>query len=290
MLGDALKVAVLVKQVPQASEMQIGPNGRLAREGVDLEINAFCRRGIAKGVELVRADGSCTVITLAPPSGIDVLREAIAWGADRGVLISDPLFAGSDTLITSRLLAQALARLGPFDLILTGRNSLDSDTGQVGPGVAELLGLPFLPSVKSLETDRELLRVRCEEDDGESIRTVNLPALIAVAERLCAPCKVPKAQWREHDGNRIEVFDASHFGDGPFGQLGSPTSVGEVKVHEHKREGRVLSGAIEDQIEELVGLLHHRDLLAATSEQQKLEPRSIDDKRIRRAARDCRHS
>lgn len=276
-----MKIAVLAKQVPQASEMQIGPNGRLAREGIDLEINAFCRRAIAKGVELADADGVCTVITLAPPSGLDLLREAIAWGANRGVLVSDPSFAGSDTLITSHLLSLALSRLGPFDLILVGRNSLDSDTGQVGPGVAQLLGLPFVPSVKSLESDGFRIRVHCEEDDGESVRAVSLPAVVAVAERLCAPCKAPREQWLQSDYDRIEVLGASQFGEGPFGQTGSPTSVGEIKIHEHKRDGQVLSGTMEAQVEHLVDLLNKKDLLTLTSHKQDLETRSCRQDRLR---------
>ena len=100
---------------------------------------------IAKGVELARATGGrCTVFTLGPPQAAEVLAEAIAWGADDGVLVSDPAFAGSDTLATSRALAAAITRSGPFDLVLAGLNSVDGDTGQVGPQLAELLDLPLL--------------------------------------------------------------------------------------------------------------------------------------------------
>src|SRR5581483_3457115 len=106
-------------------------------------------------------DGSCTVITLGPPSAEDVLREAIAWGADDGILICDPAFAGSDTLATARALAAAVERAGPFDLVFAGRNSVDGDTGQVGPEVAALLDLPFATGVRQLEL--------IGEDGAESI-------------------------------------------------------------------------------------------------------------------------
>src|SRR5215831_20197188 len=98
--------------------MQLGADGRLVREGLELELNPYCRRAVSKGVELATATGgTCTVVTLGPPSAEDVLREAIAWGADRGILVSDPAFAGSDTLATARALAAVLDREGPFDVV-----------------------------------------------------------------------------------------------------------------------------------------------------------------------------
>ena len=98
------------------------------------------------------------MFTLGPPAADDTLREAIAWGLERdvdidGVLVTDPAFAGSDTLATAKALAAALDREGPFDLVLTGRNSVDADTGQVGPELAELLDLPFLTGVRHLAID-----------------------------------------------------------------------------------------------------------------------------------------
>ena len=132
-----MKIAALVKQVPKFEAMELGPDGRLVRDGLELELNPYCRRAVSKGVELASAtNGTCTIITLGPPAAEDVLREAIAWGADRGILVTDPAFAGSDTLATARALAVVLEREGPFDLVLVGRNSVDADTGQVGPEVA----------------------------------------------------------------------------------------------------------------------------------------------------------
>src|SRR5215213_6291399 len=120
MASSPLRIAALVKQIPKFEAMELGPDGRLVREGLELEMNAYCRRAVAQGCRLVEATGgSMTVFTLGPPSAEDVLREAIAWadqvdaGAD-GVLISDPAFAGSDTLATARALAAALDQEGPF--------------------------------------------------------------------------------------------------------------------------------------------------------------------------------
>jgi electron transfer flavoprotein alpha/beta subunit len=143
-----VRIAALVKQIPEFEQMSLGADGRLAREGLPLEMSAYDRRAVAKGVELARrTGGSCTAVTLGPPSAEDVLREAVAFGADDALHVSDPAFAGSDTLATARALAATLTRYGPFDLILVGRNSVDADTGQVGPVLAHRRHLPCAPGV-----------------------------------------------------------------------------------------------------------------------------------------------
>src|SRR3712207_4680620 len=127
-----MRIAVVVKQVPTFTEMALDADGRLVRAGLPLELNPYCRRAVSQAVELARpATGEATVtaLTLGPPSAEDALREAIAWGVERGVeidgvLVTDPAFAGSDTLATARALAAALMATGPYDLILAGRNSV----------------------------------------------------------------------------------------------------------------------------------------------------------------------
>jgi hypothetical protein len=110
-----LRVAVLAKQVPMAEHLQLGPERRLRRQDVPVEMNPYCRRAVAKGVELARVSGgSCTVFTLGPPSAVEVLREAVAWGADRGVHLCAPSFAGSDSLATARALCAAMQLEGPL--------------------------------------------------------------------------------------------------------------------------------------------------------------------------------
>ena len=164
--GSPLRIAALVKQVPVAESMRL-EDGRLVRRGVGLEMNAYCRRAVSQGVILAgTTGGSCTVVTLGPPSAEDVLREAVAWGADSGVHVCDEAFAGSDTLATARALAAALRAAGPFDLVLLGRNSIDGETGQVGPEIAELLDLPFASGVRRLEDLGTACRLELELDDG----------------------------------------------------------------------------------------------------------------------------
>ncbi|HEX3947926.1 MAG TPA: FAD-binding protein [Acidimicrobiales bacterium] len=257
-----LRIAALVKQVPVAESLELGPDGRLRRDGAVLEMNPYCRRAVSKGVELAKATGgTCTVFTLGPPAAEDVLREAVAWGADAGVHLCDPVFAGSDTLATARALAGALDREGPFDLVLVGRNSTDGDTGQVGPELAELVGLPFACGARRLELADGRLRLDLELDDGWQELEVSLPALVAVAERLCDPCKVDPEGRRAVSPDRLRRLMAADLGEGPWGDAGSPTVVGSVRVLQHRREGQVLSGPIEEQVAEAVRLLQARGAL-----------------------------
>ena len=207
-------------------------DGRLVRDGVPLEVNAYCRRANAKAVELAGSDGEAVVFTMGPPAAADALREMIACGADRGVHLCDPAFAGSDTLATAVALAAAIRREGPFDLVLAGLNSLDSDTGQVPVEVAELLGLPFAAGVRDLEVVGGSFTARLETDDGFCTVEGDLPAALSTAERLCAPSKAPPEVFAEVADDRIVRLSASDL-EVPAEQLGapgSPTSVGPIRV------------------------------------------------------------
>lgn len=259
--GQHRRVAVLVKQIPSFGAMTLGPGGRLVRDGVELEMNAYCRRAVAKGVELARGGGACTVYTLGPPSAREVLREAIACGADRGVLITDPALAGSDTLATARALAAALRRDGPFDVIVLGRNSVDADTGQVGPELAELLDLPFLPSVRELNLEEGWLQARCEVDDGWLDMAARPPLVMSMAERSCSPCKAPPEVRAAIPDERIRVLDAAALGPGPWGLAGSPTRVGPTRSLALPRARRVLEGPVTRQAREAIELLIGRGAL-----------------------------
>src|SRR4029079_11993589 len=204
--------------------MELGPDGRLRRDGIELEMNPYCRRAVSKAVELAAARSGLRVtgITLGRSSAEDTLREAIAWGLERGVDIvgvhvTDAAFAGSDTLATARALAAAITREGPFTLVLSGRNSVDADTGQVGPELAELLDLPFLTCVKRLDLGEGQLKVLCEEDDGQSERVVQLPAVVSTAERLTEPAKVDPEGRAAVAADRITTVTAADLGTGPWG-------------------------------------------------------------------------
>ncbi len=244
-----MRIAVLVKQVPAIEEMALGPDGRLIRSGTELEMSAYCRRAVSKAVELAsqRPDCSVTVFTLGPPSAEEVLREAVAWGLDRdvetdAVLITDQAFAGSDTLATARAVAAALDNEGRFDMILCGKNSVDADTGQVPPQIAELLDLPFATAVKTLALNDGRLVLGCEFDDQWVDCEITLPAVLSCAERLCEPSKVSPPDRALVPAERVRFVDAEALGPGPWGQAGSHTWVGKTRMLAVDRERYVQGG------------------------------------------------
>jgi electron transfer flavoprotein alpha subunit len=274
-----VRIAVLVKQIPKFEEMELGADGRLRRDGIELELNPYCRRAVSQAVELAgdRPGSRVTVITLGPPAAEDSLRESIAWGLERevntdGVLVTDPAFAGSDTLATARALACALEHLAresadPFDLVLVGRNSVDADTGQVGPELAQLCDVPFLSGVRHLsisdgdgESDAALVSARCEHDDGWLEAEVALPAILSCAERLIDPAKVDRAGRDAVSADCIRRLTAADLGPGPWGQAASPTSVGAVKLMAATRARVTHADApIADQVHAAVRFLHERN-------------------------------
>lgn len=231
-----MRIAVLVKQIPVPTQLSM-LDGRIVRSGVDLEVNAYCRRANASAVELAGAEGSVVVFTMGPPAAADALREMIACGAGRGVHLCDPAFAGSDTLATARALAAALRREGPFDLVLAGLNSLDADTGQVPAEVAEMLGLPFAAGIRSIELTGPGFTARLETDDGYREIAAEFPAVLSTAERLCVPSKATPEQSALVSAELLTVLGPADLGLVPaeVGAAGSPTSVGPVRVRESTR-------------------------------------------------------
>jgi electron transfer flavoprotein alpha subunit len=264
----------LVKQIPAMDEMRLGPEGRLVRDGAVLEMSAYCRRAVSKSVDLAsKAPGSSVVVmTLGPPDAEDVLREAIAWGLSRGVdtrgvLLTDSAFRGSDTIATARALSALLRREGPFDLVLTGRNSLDADTGQVPPQIAEFLDLPFATGVKELVLAGEVLTLGCEHDDSWADLEIELPALLSCAERLCEPSKMGLDKCAQVPEERVSIVTALDLGPGPWGDAGSLTEVGDCREivieRSHKRS---VHEPLADQVRNAVQFLLERGALSEQPE------------------------
>ena len=269
-----LRVAALVKQIPKIEQLSLDADGRLQRDGVKMHMNDYCRRSVAKGHEIASASGgTLTVITLGPAVAENVLREAIAFGADAGVHITDAAFAGSDTWATAKALAGAIQRVGPFDLILMGRNSVDADTGQVPPQLAALLDLPFCTGVKDLALDGETLRLGLEHDDEWVETEVTLPAILSCAERLCSPCKIKDpGVWATVDSSKITRLTAADLGDGPWGQAASPTSVGHIRTIDIERQGMFFDGPLDVQVDKAMAVLYERNAFDFSAAGQRAQP------------------
>ncbi|HDH99543.1 MAG TPA: electron transfer flavoprotein beta subunit/FixA family protein, partial [Firmicutes bacterium] len=181
-----MDIVVCIKQVPETTEVKIDPQTKtLVREGIPGIVNPFDMYAIEEGLRLKeRYGGKVKVLTMGPPQAEDALREALAMGADEAVLLSDKALAGSDTLATSYALSMAVRKLG-YDLVICGKQAVDGDTAQVGPEMAEHLGVPFVAWVRKVEEVSDgKIKVQRLMDDGYEVLEMPLPALITVVKEI----------------------------------------------------------------------------------------------------------
>ena len=252
-----MNIIVCIKQVPGTTDIKIDPDtNTLVREGVESIINPFDTYALEEGVRLrERCGGKVTVVSMGPPQADAALREAISLGADEAILLSDRAFAGSDTWATSYVLSKAIAKIADYDVVLCGRQTLDGDTGQVGPGLSEMLGIPFVAYVSKVEEIGEgVMRVQRMVEEGYENIEMNLPAVITVVKEINVP-RVPSLRGTMKSKTaEIPVWTAADLGaeEDRAGLAGSPTRV--VKVFFPKREHRseMLQGSLEEQLDQLV--------------------------------------
>lgn len=261
-----MHIIVLAKQVPDIEKVKFdSETNRVDRKSAESEINPFDLNAIEAAQQMKEQFGATvTVISMGPTSAEAVLREGIARDADRGILLCDDAFAGADTLATSYGLAAAIKQLGDFDLILCGEKTVDGDTGQVGPAVAERLGIPLLPFVSQItETSTNKLTAVTETSAGSLSVEATFPLLITGTKELNTP-RLPtlKEKLRARKAE-VEKWTAAELGDIDtlkLGIAGSATWVESISVPpEKKRKGEVLKG--DDAANELVAVLDKAGLL-----------------------------
>ena len=184
-----MNIVVCIKQVPDTNDVRIDPKtNTLIREGVKSIINPFDENAVEAALKLRDAsDGKVTVITMGPPQAAEALKTAIAMGADEAILISDRAFAGADTWATSYTLSQAIKKIGSYDLVLFGKQAIDGDTAQVGPGVAEFLDIPQITFAINIEMDGDKIRVKRQLEETSEIIESNLPAAVTVIKQINEP-------------------------------------------------------------------------------------------------------
>ncbi len=252
-----MNIIVCIKQVPDTTEVKINPEtNTLVREGVPSIINPFDTYAIEEGLRIKeKFGGKVTVISMGPTQTMEALKEAVAMGCDEAVLLSDRAFAGSDTWATAYTLAGAIRKLGAFDIILCGKQAIDGDTGQVGPGIARQLDISQLTYVfKIRELDPEGRSVMVERllEEGREVVKTSLPALLTVVKDINQPRYATMLGIRRATRMQIPVWG---IGDMPdlepqkCGLPGSPTQVVRI-FSPPKREGKVdmVSGDTVDQI------------------------------------------
>jgi len=255
-----MKILVCVKQVPDAKDVRLDPKtNTLAREGVESIMNPYDRHALEEAVAIKELrGGAVTVVTMGPPQAEAVLREAIACGADEGVLVSDRAFAGADTWATSYTLAKTVETLGGFDLILCGKQAIDGDTAQVGPGLARRLHLPFAACVqKTRKVTGEAIEVERMMDDGFDVLRLPLPALMTVVKDINEPRVASLKGKMKAKKAEILQFSAADIGADPqcIGLAGSPTRVVRVFSPEPRGDRKIFSGSVVEQVDQLVACL-----------------------------------
>ncbi|QTA90592.1 electron transfer flavoprotein subunit beta/FixA family protein [Desulfonema magnum] len=253
-----LKLVVCIKQVPMVSELPWdSKTGTLRRELADGMMNPACRHALEAALQLKHEyGGHITAITMGPPMAEEVLREAVAAGADRGVLLTDRRMAGADTFVTSFILAHAIQKECPdFDLILCGCYTSDSETAQVGPQLAEELDIPGVAYVEHIELDKHTFRMRRVSDNFLETLEMDAPGLITVTTQQYAPRYVSFAGVQDafFDKADILTIGSDDLGLDPemTGIKASPTKILDVYSPTAEKENIVMKGAARKIVDQL---------------------------------------
>jgi electron transfer flavoprotein beta subunit len=257
-----MNIVVCIKQVPGTTEIKIDPEtNTLVREGVESIVNPFDCYALEEGVRLrERCGGKVIAISMGPPQADAALRESISLGADEAILLSDRAFAGSDTWTTSYVLSQAIAKMADYDVVICGRQTLDGDTGQVGPELSEMLGIPFVAYVSKVEEIREgYIRVQRMVEEGYETIEMALPAVITVVKEINVP-RLPSLRGSmKAKSAQIPVWTAADIGveGNKVGIAGSPTRVVKIFFPQRTRKSEMLQGNLDEQVEQLLERLQN---------------------------------
>jgi len=261
-----MNVIVCLKQVPGTTNVKIDPQtNTLIRQGIETIINPFDTYALEEGVRLKeRFGGKVTALSMGPPQAEAALREAVSLGADEAVLLSDKAFAGADTWATAYTLAGAINKLGQYDIIICGRQTLDGDTGQVGPELSEMLEVPFVAYVSQIEEIADgQMRVQRMVEEGHELIATPLPAVITVVKEINVP-RLPSLRGiMKSKSAVIPVWGVQELGidQGRVGLSGSFTKVIKVFFPQRVCQSEIFQGELETQVECLFSRLKDAGLV-----------------------------
>ena len=260
-----MNIVVCIKQVPDTNEIKINPvTGTLIREGVPSIMNPDDKGGLEVALRLKDQYGAhVTVISMGPPQADDILREALAMGVDRAILLTDRKFAGADTLATSNALAGALRKLG-FDLIITGRQAIDGDTAQVGPETSELLGIPQVSYLEGLEYDgNNICTLKKQTEEGYEILQCKLPMLVTVLASAFKPRYMSVKGIVNAYNREVEIWTVDNIDVDveKLGLNGSPTRVKASFTKAPKQAGTVYEVDPEEAVDIIIEKLKEKFII-----------------------------
>ncbi|MGO1369669.1 MAG: electron transfer flavoprotein subunit beta [Senegalia sp. (in: firmicutes)] len=253
-----MKIVVCVKQVPDTNEVKIDPiKGTLIREGIPSILNPDDANALEGALQLKDKydDVSVTVLTMGPPQADDMLRECLAMGADDAIHLSGREFAGGDTWATSNAIAAGIKQIEDYDIIFAGRQAIDGDTAQVGPQIAERLGISQVTYVQDLKIDGDKLTIERQLEDGYEVIEAKTPILLTAIKELGQPRYMSvKGIFDAYGQKEVNVWGFDHLGieKEEVGLNASPTRVKKSFVPSPKGKGVMLEGSIKDMTDELV--------------------------------------
>lgn len=261
-----MKIIVCAKQVPDTNEVKIDPvKGTLIREGVPSILNPDDATALEAALRLRDQQGGCvSVLSMGPPQACYMLRECMAMGADEAYLLSSRAFGGADTCATSTTLAAGVRRIGSFDILFAGRQAIDGDTAQVGPQLAQRLGIPsvtYVQRIRSVMKDTAIVERQLE--DGYEVVEVRLPCLLTCIKELCEPRYMTVRGIVEAYEKEITVWNERDVALDPAecGLNASPTQVLRSFTPPQKGRGERLEGTVPEMARALVSRLNDRHLL-----------------------------
>ena len=249
-----MKIVVCIKQVPDTSEVKLDPKtNTLIRDGVPSIINPDDKAGIEAALQLKeKVGGTVTVISMGPPQADAALREALAMGCDEAILVTDRAFGGADTWATSSTIAAALKKVD-YDIIITGRQAIDGDTAQVGPQIAEHLGIPQVSYAEEIVDAAEgKVVVKRQFEDRYHVIEVKTPCLITALAELATPRYMTvHGIFDAYREKEVKVWTLEELKDtvdmANIGLKGSPTNVKQSFTKQAKGAGTVLKDASADE-------------------------------------------
>lgn len=256
----ALDIIVCIKQVPHPdhfSKISLDPVTKtITREGIPVITNPWDKNALEEGLRIrERFSGKVIVLSMGPPQTRKSLEEALAMGADEAFLLCDRVFAAADTLATAYTLARGIQKIGHFDLVLCGNETADSGTGQVGPQLAQFLGITCVTSVKEITfpEERKLIVKRALERGYMKVK-VELPALLAVSKEINKPRLITAFGIMQAAERETQAWGCEDIGAEPasIGGEGSPTRVLETFEHRLKRKGEIMTGSPEEMVKKAI--------------------------------------
>ena len=266
-----MKIIVCVKQVPDTSgKVAVNPDGTLNRASMAAITNPDDLNAVEAALTLKEQTGAeVVIVSMGPPPAEAMLREVLARGADRAVLVSAREFGGSDTFATSQILAAAIKNLGvdKDDIIFCGRQAIDGDTAQVGPQIAEKLEIPQVSYVADIRKDGDTLTVRRMLEDGYMTVQVQTPCLLTCIKELNTPRYMTIRGILDCDAEPVTVLDYNALKDDPLievdtiGLKGSPTNIYKSFTPPRKGSGMMLEGSGKETVERLFGILSAKHII-----------------------------